>query len=98
MKNIGLNLSLAGSLILLNGCAIARTVSFNPETKTYDKATVFIFLNKSAAENYKGLHQTKAAKTMLSFDGANTETQTDALKAVVEGAVAGALKVAKPIP
>jgi hypothetical protein len=96
MKNVKLVLLSLLGLLVLNGCAIARTVSFNPDTKTYDKSTVFIFLNKSAAENYKGLHQTKTGRTMLSFDGANTETQTDALKAVVEGAVAGALKVAKP--
>lgn len=94
MKNIKLSLVLLP--LLFSGCAIARTVSFNPETKTYDKSTVLIVLNKSAAENYKGLHQTKTSRTMLSFDGANTETQTDALKAIVEGAVAGAMRGVKP--
>lgn len=85
-----------GGLLLLSGCAVARTVTINPETKVISKSTVFIFLNKSAAENYKGLHQTKTTTTMVGFDAANTETQTDALRAIVEGAVAGAMKGAKP--
>jgi hypothetical protein len=85
-----------GGLLLLSGCACARTVSIDPNTKAITKSTVFIFLNKSAAENYKGLHQTKSSTTMVGFDAANTETQTDALKAIVEGAVAGAMKGVKP--
>ena len=95
-KKLIVNLLMLGGLLLANGCAVAMTVSINPDTKAVTKSTVVIFLNKSAAENYKGLHQTKTTTTMVGFDAANTETQSEALKAIVEGAVAGAMKAAKP--
>lgn len=59
---------------------------------------MLIVMNKSAAENYQGLRQTKTTSSMLTFDNAQTETQPDVIKAIVEGAVSAALKQFKPTP
>ena len=91
-------LSLLGTLVL-NGCAVgysSRVSELNPQKR--NRAIVLIVLNKSAAENYEGIRETKTTSSMLSFDNAKTETQPDALKAIVEGAVSAAIKTWKPIP
>jgi hypothetical protein len=85
--------------MVLSGCAVgysSRVSEIHPPHR--DRAVVFIALNKSAAENYEGIRATKTTSSLLSFDKARTETQPDVIKAIVEGAVAAALKTWKPIP
>ena len=96
-KKLIVSCLMLGGLLLVNGCALGYTSKVTPNGKR-DRALVCIILNKSAAENYQGLHVTKTTTNMLSFDNAKTETQPEVVKAIVEGAVTGAMKSYKPIP
>ena len=93
-------IALAAAALLLTGCAFHRTLerTFNPDTKTYDltKFTGFVWFNKTATEGLVVGKRTGTTSTTLSVTKASTETQADALRAVAEGAAAGAVKGAKP--
>lgn len=86
--------------IAAGGCAYHRTVenTYNPETKSNDttKFTGIIWFNKQAVEGLTVGKRTGAGSTTLSITKATQETQADALRAVAEGAAAGAVKGARP--
>ena len=86
--------------ILLSGCAFHQTTenTYNPDTKTYDttRFTGIVWFNKTATEGLTVGKRTATGSTTLSVAKAATETQTDALRAVAEGAAAGAVKRIKP--
>lgn len=94
------NIILAAAITLLAGCAFHKTIedTFNPETGGRDvtKFTQIVWFQKEAVKGLKVGNRTKTGSTTLSVAEATTETQADALRAVAEGAAAGAVKGAKP--
>jgi hypothetical protein len=99
MKKI-LLLVLVVLLVTLSGCIYHGTTenTYNPDTKTYDttKHTAVAWFSKQAVEGLTVGKRTSTGSTTLSVGKATTETQTDALRAVAEGAAAGAVKGARP--
>lgn len=94
ISRLSLLLLLAVTSFVLSGCAIMRTTeTANGVKKT---TTVCAFINKSAITGFASHKSTKTTSSQLSISDANTETQADALEALVKGAVEGALKGVKP--
>jgi len=81
---------------LAGGCAFHQTTenTYNEATKGYDvtKFTGIIWFNKQAVEGLTVGKRTATGSTTLSITKASQETQADALRAVAEGAAAGAVK------
>lgn len=91
---------LAAAITLLAGCAFHSTIedTYNPETQGRDitKFKGIVWFNKTATEGLIVGRRTSTGSTTLQVAKATTETQADALRAVAEGAAAGAVKGAKP--
>lgn len=92
--------TLAAVSSLLLGCAYHQTLenTHNPQTGTIDttRFTGIVWFNKTATEGLVVGKRTATGSTTLSVTKASTETQADALRAVAEGAAAGAVKGARP--
>lgn len=88
--------------LLGTGCAYHRTAesAFNPDTKTYDKTTFtgLVFFNRTAVSGLTVGKRSGTSSTTLSISKAATETQAEAIAALTEAAVKGAVKGALPIP
>lgn len=91
---------LAAVLMLASGCAYHHTMetTYNPSTLGYDttKFTQLVWFQKEAVKGLKVGNRTKTGSTTLSVSEASTETQVEALRAVAEGAAAGAVKGVRP--
>jgi hypothetical protein len=83
-------------ILLFTGCAHHSTIeqTYNPETKGYDitKFTGTVWFNRSAIKGLTVGKRTEKGSTTLSLTEGSTETQSEAIKAIVEGAVSAAIK------
>lgn len=86
-------------LSLACGCAIQRTSSISIGTNsipTRQTFTQIVWFQKANVEGLKAHYVSKTGSSSLSITKENSETQTEALSAVVQAAVQGAVKGAKP--
>lgn len=94
--------ALVSVTLLLTGCAYHHTVdhTYNPETQSHDRTTFtgIVFFQKTGVEGLSVGRRSAKETSTLSINKASTETQGEALKMVVEGAVSAAVKSALPVP
>lgn len=82
--------------ILSGGCVLQRAVAVNPETKAVTKYTGVAWFNNTAIKGLNVGKTTKTTSNLFSLEEGSNEVNTEALKAVAEGATRGALKSVAP--
>lgn len=82
--------------LLFSGCAYQHTSSLNPDNHEVQTFTQVVWFQKGSQEGLKVHSKTKSGSSAaFAVSKESTETQTEALAAVVQAAVTGAVKGAK---
>lgn len=91
-----MKLFLALFILIFSGCAWQHTASMNSETHQLETFSQVVWFQKASVDGLKAHYKTKSgSSTGFSVSKEGTETQTEALAAVVKAAVEGAVKGAK---
>lgn len=82
--------------LIFTGCVMQSAVSFNPETGETTRYNGLALLNNASLKGLNVGKKTKTTSNLFSLEEGNNEVNVDALRALAEGAAAGAVKGAKP--